>query len=304
MKKSIFFAAFFALATLLAFTLISPVAAKAFPDIIPLPNGFQPEGIVIGKGSTAYAGSLANGDIYAVNLRTGDRRQLVTGPGTPAVGLSFDDRSGYLYVAGGPNGDGRIYDTASGAPIAVYNFGGAFVNDAIVAQDAVYFTDSFVPVLYKVALGPAGMPADSFTTLPLSGDFIPQAGFNTNGIVALPNGAGLIIVHTGRGELHRVDPDTGVTTLIDLGGANADNGDGLLLIGHTLYVVQNFQDKIAKFQLNGDYSAATLVEEITDADFDIPTTVDNHGAWLYAVNARFTTSPGPDVTYDIVKVKR
>ena len=49
-------------------------AVKPFPDRIELPDGFQPEGITIGPGATAYVGSLATGAIYAVNLRTGELR--------------------------------------------------------------------------------------------------------------------------------------------------------------------------------------------------------------------------------------
>ena len=129
-------------------------------------------------------------------------------------------------------------------------------------------------------------------------------GFNTNGIVATPDGSALIIVNTSQGKLYRVDPETGEAALIDLRGASANNGDGLVLVGRTLYVVQNFANQIAEFQLKGDYSAAKLRQVIIDDNFDIPTTADNHGAWLYAVNARFGTPPGPDVAYDIVRVKR
>ncbi len=290
------------LLTLLTVAVTSPVAAQAFPDVIPLPNGFQPEGIVIGKDNTAYAGSLADGDIYTVDLRTGTGEILLEGPGTPAVGLDFDRRTDYLFVSGGPSGDGRIYDTLTGDLVTSYDFAGGFVNDVIVTPNAAYFTDSFMPVLYKVELSHAGTPGAA-ETLPLSGDFVFVPGeFNTNGIVATPNGNDLIIVHSSRGELYLVDPQTGQATLIDLGGDNANSGDGLLLVARKLFVVQNFANQIAEFQLNRNYTSATLRQIITDDDFDIPTTADNKGARLYAVNARFSTPPGPDVEYDIVRV--
>ena len=288
------------LLTLMTMAVASPIAARAFPEVIPLPNGFQPEGIVIGEGKTAFAGSLANGDIFAADLVSGTGGIVIQGPGTPAVGLDYDRRTGYLFVSGGSNGDGRIYDTASGDLVMAYDFGGGFVNDVIVTPQAAYFTDSFVPVLYKVALSSSGRPGAS-ATLPLSGDFVAQDGFNTNGIVATPNGNGLIIVHSGRGELYFVEPETGEASLIDLGSDNVNSGDGLLLLGRTLFVVQNFFNQVAKFRLNHDYSAATLQQIITDDDFDVPTTMDNQGARLYAVNARFSTPPGPDVEYDIVR---
>lgn len=44
---------------------------KPFPDVIQLPTGFQPEGIEVGRGTTFYVGSAANGAIYRGDLRTG-----------------------------------------------------------------------------------------------------------------------------------------------------------------------------------------------------------------------------------------
>ena len=73
---------------------------RHFPDQIALPVGFQPEGITIGKAPHALPGSLADGDIYAVSLKTGKGRVVSQGPGTPSVGLKID-RRGLLYVSGG-----------------------------------------------------------------------------------------------------------------------------------------------------------------------------------------------------------
>ena len=52
-----------------------------FPTRIELPNGFQPEGIAIARG-TAYFGSRADGDIFAVDLKTGAGKVISQGPGT------------------------------------------------------------------------------------------------------------------------------------------------------------------------------------------------------------------------------
>ncbi len=304
MKRKLWLTIGFFLTMLATSAFAAPSENNPLPDVIPLPDGFQPEGIVIGRGFTAYAGSLADGDIYKVDLRTGEGEILVEGPGTPAVGLSFDRRTGYLYVAGGPAGTARVYATRSGELIADYDFGGAFVNDVIVTRKAAFFTDSFAPVLYKVDLDRRGRPTDSFSTLPLGGDFTQVDGFNANGIEATPNGRTLFVVHSTLGVIYRVNPDTGIATEIDLGGESAGNGDGLLLIGRKLYVVRNFINQISEFRLNRDYTAGTLTQVITSDNFDIPATIDNRGSSLYAVNARFTTPPGPDVTYDIVRVKR
>src|SRR5262245_55201493 len=90
----------------LAFLMSPPLrAAPAFPDTIALPNGFQPEGVVIGRGTTIYAGSIPTGAIYQADLRTGEGSILVPPqPGRAAIGLDFDRRTNLIYVAGGPTG--------------------------------------------------------------------------------------------------------------------------------------------------------------------------------------------------------
>jgi hypothetical protein len=45
--------------------------AKPFPQVVQLPTGFRPEGIEVGRGTTFYVGSVANGAIYRGNLRSG-----------------------------------------------------------------------------------------------------------------------------------------------------------------------------------------------------------------------------------------
>jgi G:T-mismatch repair DNA endonuclease (very short patch repair protein) len=43
---------------------------------------------------------------------------------------------------------------------------------------------------------------------------------------------------------------------------------------------------------------------ITDSDFDVPTTIDEFGKRLYAVNARFTTPPTADTDYWLAKFRK
>lgn len=286
----------------------SAAAAPPFPDLISLPDGFQPEGIVTGRGFTFYAGSLAGGAIYEGSLRTGEGSVLIQPQaGRIAVGLSYDSRSGYLFVAGGPTGQGYVYDTVTGDTVAVYQLNtlGTFVNDVIVTRSAAYFTDSNRAVFYKVPLSARGAVPDqsAVTEVPLTGDYQLVAGqFNANGIEATPNGDWLIIVNSFLGTLYKVDPGSGEASLIDLGSDNVASGDGILLDGKTLYVVQNFLNQIAVVQLKPDLSKGRVVEILTDPDFDVPTTVTDFGNALYAVNARFTTPPTPDTSYQVVRV--
>jgi sugar lactone lactonase YvrE len=294
-------------AALLAYAPAGVRAAQTWPDMIALPNGWLPEGVVTGHGPVIYSGSRANGAIYAADLRTGEGAILVQGQaGRVAVGLSFDARTNYIFVAGGPTGKGSVYDADTGALVQEYSLTapGTFVNDVIVTRDAAYFTQSALAEYYRVPLGPGGQLADptGVETIPLSGEWQQVPGLNANGIEATANGKWLIIVNSTVGALYRVEPLTGVATQIDLGGESVSAGDGLLLRGHTLYVVRNQLNEIAIVELAPDLSSGEIVGTITNPNFDIPSTIAAFGNALYAVNARFTTPPTPSTPYSIVRV--
>jgi sugar lactone lactonase YvrE len=229
--------------------------------------------------------------------------------GRAAVGLKYDERTGLLFVAGGPTGFAYIYNGETGENVEELQLttGPAFINDVVITRDAAYFTNSQQPVLYRVPLRNNGkLPGNpSVEELPLTGDYVFTPGaFNANGIAATPNGDTLIIVNSVDGLLYNVDPYTGEATLIDLGGDTVLNGDGILLQGQTLYVVQNQLNQIAVVELNSDFTEGTIVDTITDSDFRVPTTIARFGNSLYAVNARFGTPPTPDTEYEVVRVSR
>lgn len=285
-------------------------AAPTFPGIVPLPDGFAPEGVVTGDGTELFAGSLATGAIYRADLRTGQGEVVVTPPeGRTAVGLAFDKRSGLVYAAGGDTGMAFVYDPDTGQTAATYELTapGTFINDVIVTRSAAYFTDSFRPFIYRVPLGPDGALPDASAVeeIELGGDYVFVSGdFNANGIEATPDGKWLILVHSSRGELYRVHPATGEASLVDLGGDAVPSGDGILLQGHTLYVVQNFLNQIAVVELAPDLLSGDVTDRISDPAFRIPTTAANFGPYLYAVNARFDTPAGPDVEYEVVQIRK
>ena len=294
-----------------AVTALSATAApgKNFPDSIALPDAWLPEGIAIGNGTTFYSGSRANGAIYRGDVRTGDGAIFAPGvAGRVAVGLSLDQRGRYLFAAGGPTGNGYVFDADSGDLLVTYSLTspGTFVNDVIVTRTAAYFTESSQAVLYRVQLAQGGRvdPAATSVTIPLSGDWQQVPGFNANGIEATPDGRWLIVVNSSTGALYRVDPDTGNTSRIDLGGASVSAGDGILLQGSTLYVVRNQLNEIDVVELSANLLQGEVTRVITSPLFDIPTTIARFGNSLYAINARFSTPPTPTTTYTIAKVPR
>jgi hypothetical protein len=276
-----------------------------FPTTIDLPDGFGPEGIAIGGAPFAYFGSTVDGSIFGASLVTGRGTIVSEGPGTPSVGLKIDQR-GRLFVAGGPEGDARVVSARTGEVLARYTLatGTTFINDVVLTNDAAWFTDSFNPVLYKVPLGRRGaLPTQAqVETLPLTGDVVFQPGFNVNGISRTPDGKALLVVQTNTGLLFRVDPATGETTTVDLGGASVANGDGILLVGRTLYVVQNVDNQVAVVRLDRTGLHGTVVDHLIDLRFDTPTTVARFGARLYLPNARFSVETTPTTPYTAVAI--
>jgi hypothetical protein len=278
------------------------------PSVIPLPNGFQPEGIDIARDGTFYVGSIPTGAVFRGNVRTGRGAVLVEPrEGRAAIGLKVDGRD-RLFVAGGPTGMGFVYDARNGKPLASYQFatGQTFINDVVVTPKAAWFTDSLNRALYGVPIGRHGKLGSQrdVITLPLTGDIQFQPGFNVNGIDAARGGRVLVIVQSPTGLLFTVDPRSGVTKTIDLGGETVPNGDGILLRGRTLFVVQNRLNLVARIKLRHNLSAGRVLERISDPDFDVPTTIASFRGHLYVVNARFGTPPTPDTTYWVARVDR
>jgi outer membrane protein assembly factor BamB len=299
-------AALAAIGTILAGGSIAADTTEPFPQVIQLPIGFRPEGIEVGRGTTFYVGSVASGAIYRGDLRTGSGAIFVPGgSGRSATGIELD-RHNRLFVAGAGTGNAFVYDAQTGALIRTYNLGTSptFINDVVVTVDAAYFTDSQKAVMYRIPIGPGGA-LGAAETIPLSGDYVHVAGaFNLNGIDATPSGDTLVAVQSVNGNLYSIDPTTGVAKQISLGTESVMNGDGILLTGRTLYVVQNQQNQVAVIELADDLASGELLTRITDADFRVPTTIDDLGRRLYAVNARFGT-PNPDsLEYQVVQLRK
>src|SRR6478735_4539893 len=214
-------------------------ASKALPAQIDLPAGFRPEGIT-SFGKNLYVGSLVDGAIWRGSAKTGKGEVVIPGvAGQSAAGIHVDWR-GRLWVAGATDQTIRVYSLRTRALLQTYSFPTAgFLNDLVITRTGVYATDSLNPQLAFIPFSPwAKLPApDQATTIALSGDMVPAAGFNANGIVA--KGGKLITVQTNTGLLFSIDPKTGVTSAIDTGGYSLANGDGMVLRGRTLYVVRN-----------------------------------------------------------------
>ena len=307
-----------------------------WPELIPLPEGFEPEGIELGKGHDFFVGANAfsvnfgqglsplAGAIFKGDLLTGKGELLVEPSGKPLNGLSYDARTDLIYAATGDaphgfagpflNGGVRVYDASNGALIdeVILGDGMGIINDVLVTKSAVYATDSAHAILYKIHLDKGGR----FTSPPrvdaitLNG-FGMAAGINANGLVGDFNGKELVVINFTSGMLYNVDTETGDSTAIAVDGAPGPFvfGDGLHLDGRTLYIMQNDvfiggPGRIAVVQLSEDLTHGTFVKELTSTNFDIPTTIIGFGNSIYAVNTHFYELGSAPITTEVVKVPK
>jgi hypothetical protein len=302
---------------LLALPILSANAGgKAFPKIVPALEGAPPEGFTIGKGHTAYNGSI-DGSIYKMNLRTGQGGILVEAEPDFDIdfdcfklGMRVDPRSNYLFVAGCQVGNAYVFDANTGAPIMEYQLPlpagseGAFqiVNDLAITKGAVYFTDSHQPLLYRLPLSKNGrLPsADATTAIELSGDFVnilPEDGCcGANGIVATPNGKTLIIGHSNFAQLFKVDPNTGYAEEIIVNPPLSGFLDGIVLYDGILFILTPGdtapEDRVQVVELADDMLTGTLLGTISDPGMDGVASGAMFGDSLYVNNARYDDFPG------------
>jgi sugar lactone lactonase YvrE len=285
----------------------APVLAAPATTVVPLPDGFHPEGIANGRGNVLYVAEFDTGAVFQLDARTGHGHVLVAPqPGRAGIGLKLDQRTNYLFVAGGGTGHAYVYDARTGVSVADYALGSGstFINDVIITRDAAYFTDSSQPTLYALPLGRHGQlpPAGAVRRIGLAGDYRELEGFNANGIEVTPQGQ-LIVVNSASGTLYKVDPRTGFAKAIDLGpNVTVSGGDGLLLQGQRLYVIENFPNTVAVVDLSHDFTRGHVTQTITSPDFDVIATAAKLGGALYITNARFSTTPTPTTKYWLTRL--
>jgi sugar lactone lactonase YvrE len=281
---------------------------KPFPKIIPALDDSLPEGFAIGKGTTAYNGSI-DGSIYKMNLRTGEGEIFVPADdpfaGCTKLGMRVDRRSNYLIVAGCEVGNALVYDADSGEEMGNYQLddsGGSAINDLAITQDTVYFTDFYQPFLYSLPLSKNGrLPADSnaATAIPLTGDFEVcdnLGGIFANGIVATPDGDTLIVGHSGCSKIFKVDPGTGHADeiIVDpplLGLMEGSFLDAIVEHDGVLFILSPGDtpdlDMVQVVVLAEDMLTGTRLGQITDSSLNGVASGAMHGDSLYVNNAHY-----------------
>ena len=95
--------------------------------------------------------------------------------------------------------------------------------------------------------------------------------------------------------MYRISTGSGAVREIGLGGATAPFGDGIVLQGRTLYVVQNATGTVAEVRPSGTLTRGRLVDTVPDPSFAFPTTAALARGRLLVVNSQFNqrSNPGP-----------
>jgi hypothetical protein len=267
-----------------------------------------PEGVAYNPASGKfYVGSTGDGTLYEGDVASGEVTVFSEGGAdgrTTAIGMKVDG-NGYLWVAGGGTGQMFVYNTADGSLVASYTtpeVEQTFINDVTITPDgSAYFTDSFRPVLFKIS-GTEGGEAESW--LDFTGTVLEYGeGFNLNGIAATADGSYLLTVHSATGNLFRIDTNSQEIIQVDTGEADLTAGDGILLVGDTLYVTRNSFGEIVPVTMAEDYSVGTAGEAITDPSLIYPTTIAQADDSLLVVNSQFNNREGtPELPFTVSRI--
>ncbi|MBO0934582.1 gluconolaconase [Fibrella aquatilis] len=152
-------------------------------------------------------------------------------------------------------------------------------NDVVLdAQGVAYVTDSFSPVVYRVA-------ADGTPTVLVNDPrfAVPTGQFGLNGIVFHPSNY-LIVVKAATGQLYKIDLANGNAISEVTGFEPLTGGDGMVLIDNDLYVV-NKRSQVTQLRGANNWATASVVK--TDAaGYAESTTNTVVNGQIYTLNAR------------------
>ncbi len=274
-----------------------------------------PEGIVYNnKTGNFYTGSVSNGDILQVNVVSGETKLLASGAAhnrKAATGMKIDQMN-RLWVCGGADNKIQVLDL-DGKLIKSWDtnalFGSGFINDCIIDNTHIYFTDSRVRKIYRTSIAES-QPGNLEEWLSFTDAQIMYAatGTNANGIVSTSDNKYLIIVISSSGKLYRIDKATKAISEIVL-NTPVTSGDGLYLEGTTLYVSRNATNLIFPVVLMADYNYG-IVGNGFGTNLLFNTTIDKAGDYFLVVNGQLnkrgnaTTPPSPVLPFSVSRVAK
>ncbi|KAJ1621727.1 hypothetical protein T492DRAFT_1149480 [Pavlovales sp. CCMP2436] len=258
--------------------LLAPLGMAMPADvIIPLPNGFFPEGVVAGPPDCLFVGSIVGGTIAMVNTKTSPVHNSMTAlDGDP--NRRADRRWRNDWTRGGANGI-QAFDLDGQLLGEVVIEGGGFVNDIAVTADAAYGTDSHLPVLYKWPFLEDGIYG-ALETIQLGGDYVAN------------------------GDHYKVNP-AGMSTEVDVKDEAGEpyqllGGNGMVLCGESrLVVMAGSSNQLVVVTLGQDWMSADVTGFVTSDNFDDPATaaVIVKTSLNFECNCGMGCMPAPSMDY-------
>lgn len=271
-----------------------------------------PEGITEGPGSTFFVGSLDDGSIFRGDAATGAVEVFLhpDGDGRRSVaGLDIDGH-GRLIACDIDGGQVFGYDLASRRLAARRGLAAeSMPNDVVVAGETAYVTDSASPLIWRLQAGPDGI-GEPEVAIDLSVHGAGDAAY-LNGIVAHPSQPLLLVAAQGEGVLWRIDLADVTASPVDL-GAYEFSADGMLADDDVLYGVTNRGETVedAVFMVSAarlapDWRSGVILGELTDPEWDFPTTIARVGGQLLIVCSqlgRKVTAVPPVLPFEVIGV--
>ncbi|HEY3481237.1 MAG TPA: superoxide dismutase [Streptomyces sp.] len=295
----------------LALTAGTADAAGPVTPLFTLPAGnVAPESLTADPATgDIYVSSYTNGEVDRRAAGSGQARVFIPAGAdgrANATGVKVDS-AGRLWVLGGPTGIVDVYDVKTGARIAAFTSGSTdgLLNDVAFGPDgSAYITDSYLPVVYRVA--PADLAgAANGATLPqwlsLRGtpaDYGTTKQLNLNGIGVYRGN--LVTVNSTTGQLFRICLATRSVSVVQSSAKFVD-GDGLTIAGDKMWIAQNYRNTVVRAGLSGDAGVASPEVSFTSDDLRIPSSVIRYGGQTVVTRGQFG-SPTPVTPFDVAAV--
>jgi sugar lactone lactonase YvrE len=273
-----------------------PVTTLSLP-----PDARFPEGVAFSVSRQMfYTASAETGAVLEIT-RKFDAARVIVPPGVLApagtatfpVALGMEvDEANRLWIAGGRTGRISVVDIDSGKVlkrVLAPTGAGSLINDVAVVGGAAYFTDTRTPTLWRLAAqGNQIGELEAWTTFadtPIQYD----GGNNLNGITVTPDGQALIVVQMDKGLLFLIDLASKAIRPVDTTGIDLSGGDGLEMVGNTLYVVRQPAGEIVTLLMQPDPLLGKLVNRFRDPALTWPATAVLVDRSLVVANSQFNT---------------
>ena len=270
-------------------TLAASATAQEATFTLPGTNVYPESAALDPTTGTFYVGNTEDGTVYRGSATAPGELEVFlparTDGRSVVMGMALDAQR-RLFLAGGATRRAFVYDANTGDLIRALELPGegrALVNDVVVTEDAAYFTDSFRPTLYRVPLTATSVgevePWLDFAGTPLR----YGEGNNLDGIVASADGRVLVAVQPSTGQLYRIDTETKEVSRVALSSSIA-TGNGLLLDGQILYIVNDEGNEVIPVTLAADFSSGEVGEGFSNPSLSFPTAAVKDGERLLVVN--------------------